>query len=563
MRESSSNWFKQKPLLPVLLASAGFLLIYLVFINSLPGVELFPGYSNRFNFWYLPFFAAGLFLLAAGFIPVYLKDRHRPGGRLQEAETFQVERSRRFFEKFIYGNLYLTIFLALVTARLLIPFIDEPRIFRDTRLYISTAETPLTDPAFWRSERSFTLPLFYKLINVNTQNYEKRLALARVGNAQSTLAMLSWAALGLSLAAVVRTRWLRPLAFGLAVFFGLSLDLVLWDRIMLSESVSNSLFVLWIAGWTCAAWVWQHYENVRPWLRYLLLAGLLVVTTLYTFARDTNVYLVLFFAGLMLVGLLIRSVRNSPARRAYLALLVGLLLVCVFQNHTVIAGRRWQVPYYDLLAQRLLLDPSARLYFEQRGMPVNQDVLSLSSMPPDKYQQALRSDPRFSAISAWIDAQGRSAYLGYLLSRPVETLRRPLSDLSALVNPDLSKYRNPLIETPHWEAWLSRLMYPHSTFPLLIVLGLLAAALLIVAIRRGLQPAWLVPLALLASIYPLMFIVWHGGTLETERHAVQIALQLRLAGWMMLLFLTDFFCFSPPSPAGRRGSGVDGEVPVA
>jgi hypothetical protein len=44
------------------------------------------------------------------------------------------------------------------------------RIFNDTELYVVTAETPLTDPAFWRAERSFTLPLVYRLLGIHTQN---------------------------------------------------------------------------------------------------------------------------------------------------------------------------------------------------------------------------------------------------------------------------------------------------------------------------------------------------------------------------------------------------------
>ena len=46
---------------------------------------------------------------------------------------------------------------------------------------------------------------------------------------------------------------------------------------------------------------------------------------------------------------------------------------------------------------------------------------------------------------------------------------------------------------------------------------------------------WVVILALVVSIYPLMFIVWHGNPQEIERHALQIAVQLRLAGWMAVI----------------------------
>lgn len=525
--------------LPLVLALLGFLLIDLVFVNSLPGVELFPGFGNRLSGWFLPFFAAGGLLIAAGMLQAR---------RIAEDSPAAAGVGRAFKGIFLL-NVYLTITLAVVVARLLLPFIDEQRIFRDTELYVQTAEIPLSDSQFWQAERSFTLPLVYKLLGIHTQNYEKRLALDRVGDFQSALAAASWLVLGLSLAANLRSRWLRPAAFGLAAFFGLSLDLVLWDRILLTESVSNSLFVLWVAGWMLAAQAWRDYRRVHPGLRALLLAGLLAIAILYAFTRDTNAYLVLFTAGLLLAGLLLPVVRRHPWLPAYVCLLAGLALVYLANSATVAQGRRWQVPFYDLLARRLLVEPPARAYFEARGLPVDADVLSLSSLEPWQYQAAIRSEPRFAPLKAWIDAQGRKTYLKYLLSRPVDSLARPLPDLDELVSPDSSEYRNPLIAIPAWERWLTWLLYPRSTPFVLSALGLLAAALLALAMRGRRQPAWVVPLALLAAAYPLMFLIWHGGTLELERHAIQLAVQLRLAGWTMALLLADSLVAAIHRPA--------------
>jgi hypothetical protein len=172
-------------------------------------------------------------------------------------------------------------------------------------------------------------------------------------------------------------------------------------------------------------------------------------------------------------------------------------------------------------------------------MPVDAEVLALSSLHSTGYHCLPRSDPCFEPLRSWIDTEGRQAYLSYLLARPVESLRQPLADLALMVSPDLSIYRDPLIATPGWQIWLTRILHPQAAGPLLFVLGALAAAMVALAARGSFRPAWVVPLALLASAYPLMFVIWHGGTLELERHAAQLALQLRLAGWMMVLFLLD------------------------
>jgi ABC-type Fe3+ transport system permease subunit len=67
----------------------------------------------------------------------------------------------------------------------------------------------------------------------------------------------------------------------------------------------------------------------------------------------------------------------------------------------------------------------------------------------------------------------------------------------------------------------------------MLVLCVAGAALWLRGSKK--RSLWIVILALVASIYPLMFIVWHGNPQEIERHALQIAVQLRLAGWLAVI----------------------------
>jgi hypothetical protein len=53
------------------------------------------------------------------------------------------------------------------------------------------------------------------------------------------------------------------------------------------------------------------------------------------------------------------------------------------------------------------------------------------------------------------------------------------------------------------------------------------------------QPAWLVLTILLISLYPMMFIIWHGNPMEIERHATQLGIQFRLAGCMVIPMLLN------------------------
>jgi hypothetical protein len=49
----------------------------------------------------------------------------------------------------------------------------------------------------------------------------------------------------------------------------------------------------------------------------------------------------------------------------------------------------------------------------------------------------------------------------------------------------------------------------------------------------------LVPVMMIVLTYPLAAIVWHGDAAEVGRHALMVAIQLRLGLWMLLLFAAD------------------------
>jgi hypothetical protein len=60
-----------------------------------------------------------------------------------------------------------------VKLKLLYPSFSGERVFRDTSTYVTSSEKSLIDPQFWVGERSFSLPLLYKLLGVNPQNFNR------------------------------------------------------------------------------------------------------------------------------------------------------------------------------------------------------------------------------------------------------------------------------------------------------------------------------------------------------------------------------------------------------
>jgi len=60
-----------------------------------------------------------------------------------------------------------------------------------------------------------------------------------------------------------------------------------------------------------------------------------------------------------------------------------------------------------------------------------------------------------------------------------------------------------------------------------------------VARLAGPKSFWLVPLGIVLTTYPHFLIAWHQSGVEVDRHAFEAALLLRLAGFLLALFVLD------------------------
>ena len=231
------------------------------------------------------------------------------------------------------------------------------RAFRDTSSYVEVAEKTLTSREFWAGNRPFTLPLVYKLLHINTSNYTGLKQLKAVEAFQNWFSVVCWALLGLALAATMRHRWTAALIFAFVLFFSISLEVSFWDSLLLSKSVSFSLFALLIAAWVGLGLLPQKIQS-SP-IGWIYLIGMLMVTVLYSFTREANLYFVLAGSGILLLVTLLGRFPAGDSRKyvfVYTACVIGLF---IFQNLTIEWGNRWQIHFYDHLALRILRDPQS------------------------------------------------------------------------------------------------------------------------------------------------------------------------------------------------------------
>jgi hypothetical protein len=95
--------------------------------------------------------------------------------------------------------LYLALFIAFFAVKWTYPIIDAAVAFPDTRSYAITAEQPVTSLSFWAGIRPITVPMFYKLLDVNAENYQQSEKLKLIAETQIWISMVCWTVLGLSI----------------------------------------------------------------------------------------------------------------------------------------------------------------------------------------------------------------------------------------------------------------------------------------------------------------------------------------------------------------------------
>ncbi len=383
-------------------------------------------------------------------------------------------------------------------------FTNMPDRVTDTPSYERVAHLALWNWRFYAGERGFTIPLFFKIF----QSSESR------SIAQLVFSMLAWLVLAAVVARSIQSEWFRPVVFVIVLGISLTTEVVLWDALLLSESVTFALCALLVAAWI------QLVRTPRPfWV-----VAVLVLSLFWTFARDTNAYVLVPVAVLVALTLLRREHRLLK-----IVLALGCCAIFALDYGSAQVGKRWRQPMVDVVDHRVLTSPSMERYFVARGFDPN------SNWP----------------TSSWISDRSQSVYAAYLLAHPGYTLTAPFhghqqtlfstsDNAASLIDPDLSIYNdNASHRFLPLPKMLEGIFFPRGVG---LICGLLVVVILAAAVVGGIAGAsytWLVPLGILATTYPHFLVAWHQSGLEVDRHALEASLLLRLAIFLLACLVVD------------------------
>jgi len=396
-------------------------------------------------------------------------------------------------------------------------YIHEPRAtFGDAHEYFDVSSFSITSSSFWIAVRPPTIPLLFKIIGTDASSISKF---------QLGFSMLAWGILALTFIKTIRSYLVKPVAFSLILAFSLSQDVIMWDYLIISESVSISIMILFFSAAILLLEKWT-------WARLLLFG---IIGIFFVFTRDAFAYLLLMVAVCLFL-----LVFFSTNKRKLILVGVYLFFLYFCSNALASASMRWYPSLLNTVAMRILPNPEYVEYFQARGMPIDDALMERSGKHAHADDNALGKDPRFQDFLEWTRENGRKEYIRFLWFYKADALQNIFGDIQLLISPDLYYYSATGFRPVIRDMRFGEVLYP-SRFGLFILLvaNLVASASFVWALYER-RDNWLLPILLILLAYPQSVFIWNADTNEIGRHSIYHNIQWRLGLWLLILYAIDF-----------------------
>jgi hypothetical protein len=383
-------------------------------------------------------------------------------------------------------------------------------LWTDSTSYAAVAGHPVWSTGFWAGSRPPLVPLVLKVAGSATG----------FTALQSTVAVGAWGLLAFTVGRLLPPGWRRLVAVWTILAFATATPITMWNRSVLSESLSLSLLALLVAGtiWAARRLTWPR------------LAAVSVVALAFAATRDAQVWTVAVLGLVVAVVAVVRArrTRRFPRRIAVLALC--LLVAAGVTGWVVVHSGRTRQNVADALYVRVFPFPDRVAWFAAHGMPEARaiDRLAAATGPPDPGASKVvgfdGTDPTYATLERWIVSRGQRTYMLWLVTHPVYVITEPLVRPERSYNfaQGLLTFYAPLDRA---DSPLSSLLWPAWRWLLPMTMIAVGAAIL-----KGLwrDRGWQAVVMLGALGIVTMLIAWHGDGQEVTRHTVEGFAEVRV-----------------------------------
>jgi len=345
---------------------------------------------------------------------------------------------------------------------------------------------------------------------------------------QAVIGVVCWSAAALIAGSLLERRVVRYAFEAGLLALGLTWQVANWDSVLMSESISISLTVVFSAlalRFVC-----------RPTSRTGI--AVFVVGALWGMTRQNNAAMLALAACLIaLVGL------RRDARRVALWVAGGFLVVAAFGM--ALASSTPFIQRYntaEIYVRRVVSDADRRPWFEAHGMPSNGTSLIAGPGPPAPGEpdpaSALMADHRFGP---WMRRHGPDVYLRYLVTNPMYLVVMPFTSDGALpavaTGVGYGTSRRVLSYNVERVLWPKNGSEQRSVVLFVVGVGLAAAwfAVRSAARRRSIAGAAGVLILAAANVA----FVTHSAGWEYERLLMSTSVSVRIAILWLIAMLAD------------------------
>ncbi|MFM8425938.1 MAG: hypothetical protein ACKOBL_12240 [Chloroflexota bacterium] len=419
--------------------------------------------------------------------------------------------------------------IILVFSVLRVKFYGDPALSiagNDTITYVEAAQVPLFSAEIMTGRRLLTTNLIYKffepengyeiLVNgsVDTTRRVIQPGFDKIVILQLILSLLGWGALAWFVAENLRDPWLKILSAILILLFAYTPQMADWDSILMSESLTFSLFAFQLALLIKIAS--EIYKNPEAKITHWAISWG-VVFFFWTFLRDTNLFTALM--SIVMIAILFVSQRFRKSK-SLLGIATFLMLTFVLGIYTSSISVRSTVQLINLYKDDIFPHPERVGYFEKFGMP------------------ALET----SEFKAWVAEKGSSAMAQFMLSHPGYPTLKILRDFEPAFHEIkqtyfTAKYLNPTREVLFA---LGNAFHPENTTPFLMSLIVLVGIIFLAAkdVDNSRLWAWIGLWLFFSSSLTLIPTIL-GDTWALNRHALYSTTIFRLTPLVFSVILVD------------------------
>ena len=446
---------------------------------------------------------------------------------------------------------------------------DGVVVFPDSGWFLGVSRDETFYEIFYKTGRSPVILLFYKFFS--TYNYSSGPACIHGGYTicsddtlmwiQSLFSLAACTLLGIAGAMTGRTSKGRLALFVVPLVVSLTPLVAEWNFIALSESFSLSVFFAFVAFWIL------FLKTKHPfWL-----GGICVVALLWGGMRDSNSYVLVMIAVVIVLIMLVRIplTRLGFASRLPRFLLVSFVALCIFFVTTFAlmdASReqaprwRWVFPLHNVIGTRILPDPEYVAYFSDHGMPVGPALYERTGKYANADDNAFFNDPRLEEFRLWTNRSGRTTYIRFLLSHPLYLITAPALEFPDIFLKDMgwffSGHYKILRPYPRITIRLNDRLAAAAAYLLLVGYGVTISLIFFLYRYKLLHGSpWLaVPLVMILLSIPHLWLCWHGDAMEVRRHSLTAIIQAWLGFTLLYVYLLDLL--GAHVPRGKRLAAV-------